>query len=169
MAVKKTIAIVGATDKTGRAIVNQFAPMPYRLLLASNQPDELYPFTKKMAKQYPAAEIESLECVKDGCWEADIIILAVPSEEEKQVAERVKEVATQKIVVAVSEKENECRELDKILPYSKVVKAYIKAETQQIFISGKNETVNEEISKIFKQAGYQSAILNEVHKHSINN
>ena len=109
MATKKTIAIVGATDKTGRAIVNQFASMPYRLLLVSNNPNELYQFTKKITKEYPDAEIESLECVKDGCWEADVIIIAVAPAEEKQVAELMKEVATQKIVVVVSEKENECK------------------------------------------------------------
>jgi len=169
MAIKKTIAIVGATGKTGRAIVNQFASMAYRLLLVSNKPDELYQFTKNISKKYPEADIEPLECIKDGCWEADIIVIAVAPAEEKEVAELMKEVTTQKIVVAVSGKENECEELEKILPYSKVVNAYIKAETQQIFISGKNETVNEEISKIFKQAGYQSAVLNDVHKHSINN
>ena len=60
-------------------------------------------------------------------------------------------------------------ELRKVLPYSKVVNAYIKGATNEIFLSGKCETVNEEISKIFKQAGYQSAVLNDVQKHSINN
>ena len=90
--------------------------------------------TKKITKEYPDAEIESLECVKDGCWEADVIIIAVAPAEEKQVAELMKEVATQKIVVVVSEKENECEELEKILPYSKVVKAYIKGATNEIFL-----------------------------------
>ena len=41
MAVKKTIAIVGATEKAGRAIVNQLASMPYRLLLISHKENEL--------------------------------------------------------------------------------------------------------------------------------
>ncbi|HSN08947.1 MAG TPA: hypothetical protein VLS85_07905, partial [Hanamia sp.] len=155
--------------KTGSAIVNQFAFMPYRFLLVSNNPNELYQFTKKITNEYPDAEIESLECVKDGCWEADIIIIAVEAAEEKRVAELMKEVATQKIVVVISQNENDCKELDKVLPYSKIVKAFVNFETNEIFLTGKNETVNQEISNIFIQAGYQSAVLNELHKHSINN
>lgn len=153
MAVKKTIAIVGATEKTGRAIVNQFACMPYRLLLVSNKINELEQLINNISDKYPKAEVESLECVKDGCWEADIIIIAVAPSEEVQVAEMVKEVATQKIVVVVSEKENECRELGKILPYSKVIKAYINVETREILFPLQGEAVNEEISKIFNLSG----------------
>ncbi len=159
MAVKKTIAIVGATEKTGRAIVNQFASMPYRLLLISHQPEKLNELTETISKQYPGAEIEFLVCVKDGCWEADIIIIAVEAAEEKKVAELMKEVATQKIVVVISENENECKELEKVLPYSKIVKAFVNIETNEIFLSGKNETVNEEILEIFKQAGYNTIFL----------
>ena len=158
MATKKTIAIVGATETAGRAIVYQFASMPYRLLLISYEAEKLHELTEKITKQYPAAEVESLECVKDGCWEADIIIIAVEAAEEKRVAELMKEVATQKIVVVVTQNENECKEMEKTLPYSKVVKAYINAETNGIFLSGKSETVNEEILKIFNRAGYKTII-----------
>ena len=158
MATKKTIAIVGATETAGRAIVDQFASMPYRLLLISHQPEKLNELTEKIKKQYPDAEIESLECVKDGCWEADIIIIAVEAAEEKRVAELMKEVATQKMVVVVSRNESECKELEKVLPYSKIVKAFINLEKKEIFLSGKNETVNEEISKIFIQAGYNTIL-----------
>ena len=163
MAIKKTIAIVGATETAGRAIVNQFSPMPYRLLLISHQPGQLNELTEKINKQYPGAEIESLDCVKDGCWEADIIIIAVEAAEEKKVAELMKDVATQKIVVVVSQNENACRELEKVLPYSKIVKAFINQERKEILLSGNNETVNEEISKIFIQAGYNT-ILQSINK-----
>jgi len=158
MATKKTIAIVGATEDAGRAIVDRFASMPYRLLLISHNPDDLNRLTEAIAKQHPAAEVESLECVKDGCWEADIIIVAVEGAEEQKVAELMKEVATQKVVVVVTQNENECKEMEKLLPYSKIVKAFINMETVEIILSGNNEAVNEEISNIFIQAGFQPAI-----------
>lgn len=158
MAIKKTIAIVGATETAGRAIVDQVAFMPYRLLLISHQPEKLKELTEKITKKYPGAEVESLECVKEGCWEADIIIIAVEAAEEKKVAELMKEVATQKIVVVVSQNENECKELDKVLPYSKIVKAFINLGKKEIFLSGSGETVNEEILEIFKQAGYNTIL-----------
>jgi predicted dinucleotide-binding enzyme len=157
MATKKTIAIVGATEDAGKAIVNRFASMAYRLLLISQQAGELNKLTEKIARQHPTAEVESLECVKDGCWEADIIIIAVEGAEEQTVAELMKEVATQKIVVVVTQNENECKEMERLLPYSKIVKAFINLETNEIVLSGNCETVNEEIANIFIQAGYQPA------------
>lgn len=158
MAIKNTIAIVEATGKTGREIVAHFSSIPYRLLLVSNKLGELNALAETLKKQRPVAEIETLECVKDSCWEADIIILTVASDEEKQVAELMKEVATQKIVVAVLEEENECDALEKVLPYSKIVKAFINIEISEIVLSGKDETVNKEIAAIFNSAGYETKV-----------
>ena len=154
---KKTIAIVGATETTGKIIVNKFTSMPYRLLLVSNEINELDNLRNDLSVAHPETEIESLDCVKDGCWEADIIILAVNSEKMKEVAERVKEVATQKIVVEIFAKEENRVELSKILPYSKLIG--ISGDFQSgIIISGEDKTVNEEIRKIFISAGFQITI-----------
>lgn len=155
MAVKKTIAIVGATEKEGRRIANQLACMPYRFLFISNKMIELEELTNLILEKYPEAEIENLECVKDGCWEADIIILAVPAEQNQKVAGLIKEVATQKIVVQISDKEKDSNELEKILPYSKLVRVSGNFRSKEIVISGDDKTVNKEISEIFKQAGYR--------------
>ncbi len=158
MAIKKTIAIVGATGELGRAIVNKFAFTPYRLLLVSDKLLELREFSAKLQQQQIEAEIEPLECVKDSCWEADLIVLSVAPAEEERVADLIKEVATQKIVVVVSGNKNDCRELENVLPYSKIVKAVINTEANTVLLNGKSESVNEEILSIFKQAGYHTAL-----------
>ena len=119
--------------------------------------NKLEKLTDQLKKMEAAAEIEPLVCVKDSCWEADIIIIAVSPEEEIKVAELMKEVATQKIVVVVLENEDDCANLESVLPYSKVVKASISAETNEVKVNGNCETVNEEIMQIFKQAGYHAA------------
>ena len=155
MALKKTIAIVGATEKEGRRITNQFACMPYRLLLVSNKTNELEELTNLVLEKYPEAEVEKLECVKDGCWEADIIILAVAPEENQKVAGLIKEVATQKIVVEISDEEKDSNELRKILPYSKLVSVSGNLQVKEVLISGDDDTVNVEIKQIFNQAGYK--------------
>ena len=155
MAVKKTIAIVGATEKEGKRLANQFACMPYRFLFISNKIIELEALTNLLLEKYPEAEIENLECVKDGCWEADIIFLAVPAEQNQKVAGLIKEVATQKIVVEISDEEKDSNELKKILPYSKLVRVSGYSTSKEILISGDDEVVNKEISEIFKQAGYK--------------
>lgn len=160
MAVKKTIAIVGATEKAGKEIAMKFSHLPYRLLLVSNNEEQLSQLFQEISKQNPAAEIDSISCVKDGCWEADIIILAVPGCEEKHVAETMKEVATQKMVVVLS---NEG--VEQLLPYSKVVTVAGIGGSEEIFISGNNEAVNEEIMQIFNQAGYRAAVNTGLKKH----
>lgn len=160
MSVRKSIAIVGATEKIGEEIATQFMNSNYSLLLISNNKDRLNYLAKKMADKKSKAEINFIECVKDGCWEADIIILAVPHDEEKKVAEIMKEVATQKIVVDISNEENACMKLQEILPYSKLVRVSGDFHLKKIIIKGDNETVNEEIREIFNQAGYHSVIEN---------
>ena len=155
MSVKKTIAIVGATEKTGREIASQFMQADYRLLLVSNNKDQLDYLSKSIKDKKPKAEIDSIDCVKDGCWEADIIILAIPFHEEEMVAEMMKEVATQKIVVSLSDDENTNGTLQQLLPYSRLVKVSGSINSKNIFISGDDEEANEEVSTIFKQAGYQ--------------
>ena len=151
MGVKKTIAIVGATEKAGSEIAKRFSFIPYRLLLIDNDAEQLSQLSSEISGQHPIAEFDSVECVKDGCWEADIIILAVAASEEKPAAEKMKEVATQKIVVEILN-----QELEQLLPFSKIVKV-TGIPGNEIVICGKDEAVNEEIAEIFKQAGYQVA------------
>ncbi len=165
MSVKKSIAIVGATERIGEEIATQFMNGNYSLLLISNNKDRLDHLEKKIADKIPKAEIHFMECVKDGCWEADIIILAVANDEEKMVAEMMKEVATQKIVVDISNEENACMKLLEILPYSKLVRISGDFASKKIIIKGDDETVNEEISKIFNQVGYHAIIENYFHKN----
>jgi predicted dinucleotide-binding enzyme len=155
MSVKKTIAIVGATEKTGREIANRFMQADYRLLLVSNNKDQLDYLSATINDKKPKAEIDSIDCVKDGCWEADIIVLTLPFYEEKKAAEMIKEVATQKIVVSISDDENINGTLQQLLPYSRLVKVSDILNSKKIFISGDDEIANEEVSTIFKLAGYQ--------------
>lgn len=154
MSVKKTIAIVGATEKTGREIAMGFMQADYRLLLVSNNKDQLDYLSTSINDKKPKAEIDSIDCVKDGCWEADIIILTLPFYEEKKAAEMIKEVATQKIVVSISDDENINETLQQLLPYSRLVNVSGISNSKKIFISGDDEEANEEVSTIFKRAGY---------------
>jgi hypothetical protein len=158
MATKKTIAIIGATEKNGRQITSQFAQKDYRLLLISNDTDQLSVLSKSLTTTQLIAEIEPIACVKDGCWEADIIILAVPLCDEKEAAERMREVATQKIVALVSENEAELKTLQQLLPHSKLVKISGDFPSKEISIVGNNQEAKEEISDIFQNAGYKITI-----------
>lgn len=137
MATKKTIAIVGASGDMGTAIAKSLVNSNYRLLLVSRDKTKLAKLFAYIKRKSPTADVAITDCEKEACWEADIILIAVPYRLESQVAEKIREVSTQKIVISVSNPLNEtydqlvtdsnmssAEELQKVLPHSKVVKAF---------------------------------------------
>ena len=102
MQTKQTIAIIGATGNMGSAIARSIAKGPYRLLLKASKQDELDALVNDIQSKNPSAEVESAICPTEASWEADIIILAVPYEAEKNIAPQIKDVASQKIVISIA-------------------------------------------------------------------
>ena len=101
MKTKQTIAVIGATGNMGSAISRGLSNGNYRLLLCANDQDKLKSLTADI-KAGASAEVESVNCNVDASWEADIIIVAVPYEAEKEVAEKIRHVANQKIVISIA-------------------------------------------------------------------
>src|SRR6476469_5744485 len=98
MATKKTVAIIGATGDMGSALAMSLVNSNYRLLLMSRNKSKVGKLSAYLKSKNPAAEVAVIGCEKEACWEADIILLAVPYQVEKEVAEKIREVATQKLV-----------------------------------------------------------------------
>ncbi len=134
---KKTIAIIGASGNMGSAIAKNLSKKNYRLLLIANQKDKVLQTINDIKRINPGADVDPVGCSFDASWEADIIIPAVKYEVEKELAEKIREVSTQKVVISISNPLNEnydglvtaphtsaAEELQKILPHSKVVKAF---------------------------------------------
>lgn len=163
MQTKQTIAIIGATGNMGSALSKSLAKGNYRLLLFGKHHDKVRSFAEELKINHPSSDIEAIDCSYNACWEADIIIPAVPYQVEKQVAERIKEVANQKIVISITNPLNEtfdglltapdtsaAEELQKLLPHSMVIKAFnttfaadfrqpvIDEKTADAFIAGNN-------------------------------
>jgi len=85
MALKKTIAIIASTNEKATAIVNKISLKNYRLLLLSKYANQFDQLAGHLKSWQPGAEFEIIDCMKDGCWEADIIVLDIPYHEEKAV------------------------------------------------------------------------------------
>ncbi|MCE7070542.1 NAD(P)-binding domain-containing protein [Dyadobacter sp. CY327] len=137
MNTKQTIAIIGATGNVGTFISKSLSKGNYRLLLLGNQPDKLEALYEEIRNASPEADIEIYGCPTEASWEADIIILAVPYGSQQEIAEKIREVANQKMVISIANPLNEpydslvtvsgtsaAEELQKLLPNSKVVKAF---------------------------------------------
>lgn len=179
MATKKTIAIIGASGNMGSAIAKSLAKSSYRLLLFGKEENKLKSIYKEIKTGNKLADAEIIGCEADASWEADIIIAAVPFAAEKDIAEKIKQVATGKIVISISNPLNEtytglvtdgntsaAEELQKLLPHSKVIKAFnttfagdfsqpvIEGKTIDAFIAGNDEEALETVYDVVKSAGF---------------
>jgi len=150
MAAKKTIAIIASTNEKAAAIVNKVSLENCRLLVVSKHANQFRELSRELRNIHPGVELEIIDCMKDGCWEADIIILDISHHEEREVAELIKEVSIQKIVVSFSENENS--ELQNLLKYSKVVTAFDAMYSPSISLYSKDQDAILEVSNIFKNS-----------------
>ena len=187
MQTKQTIAIIGATGNMGSAISASLAKGNYRLLLKGSKQEELNALVADIKIKYAAADVEAAVCPTDASWEADIIILAVPFAAEKEIAEKIKEVANQKIVISIANPLNEtynglvtapdtsaAEELQKQLPNSKVVKAFnttfaadfaspvIAGKQVDAFIAGDNEEALQTVSDLVSTAGFNPIVAGDL-------
>jgi NADPH-dependent F420 reductase len=187
MQTKQTIAIIGATGNMGSAIAKAVAGGHFRLLLKSAKKDELRQLVNEIKKKNPGADVEAADCQTEASWEADIIVLAVPYEAEKEIADKIREVANQKIVISIANPLNKtydglvtepgtsaAEELQKLLPYSKVVKAFnttfaadfsspvIQGTQVDAFVAGNDESALENVSEIVRTAGFNPVIAGDL-------
>lgn len=183
MRTKQTIAIIGATGNMGSAIAKGLAKGNYRLLLKGSKQEELAALVNEINTKTPSADVVAMACPKDASWEADIIIAAVPYEAEKEVAEKIKEFANQKIVISISNPLNATYDglvtapdtsaaetLQKLLPHSKVIKAFnttfaadfatpvIDGKQVDAFIAGDDEEALQTVSELVSTAGFNPII-----------
>ena len=154
MAVKKTIAIIASTNEKAAAIVNKLSLENCRLLLVSKYATQFIELSTDIKSRHPNVELDIIDCMKDGCWEADIIILDISHSEEKEVVELIKEVATQKIVVSFPGNEN--NELQNLLKYSKVVNAFHTINNSStVSLYGKDQDAVMEVLGLFKNKRFE--------------
>lgn len=183
MRTKQTIAIIGATGNMGSAISKSLAKGNYRLLLKANKQEELVKLANEIKNNNATADVETIACPTEASWEADIIILAVPFEAEKEIAEKIKEVANQKIVISIANPLNQtydglvtapgtsaAEELQKILPDSKVIKSFnttfaadfstpiIDGKQADAFIAGNDEDALEIVKELVRTAGFNPIV-----------
>ena len=184
---KQTIAIIGAGGNMGSAIARNIADGNYRLLLFDQNPEELSVLAEEIRKQVSNADVTPMDCAHDCGWEADIIILAVPHKAEKEIADQVRDVATQKIVVSIANPVDEdfrqlttdpdisaAEELQQWLPHSRVVKAFnttfaadfdqpvIDGQQVDAFIAGDDEDAVQSVAELVETTGFHPVIAGDL-------
>lgn len=187
MKTRQTIAVIGATGNMGSAISKSLSSGNYRLLLKANNQEKLASLVREIQTNNADAQIEVAECLAEAGWEADIIILAIPFLAEKEVAARIKEVANQKIVISITNPLNEtfdglvtppdtsaAEELQKLLPNSKVVKAFnttfagafstpaIAGRQIDAFIAGNDDEALQTVAELVTTAGFNPIVAGDL-------
>ena len=181
----KTIAVIGSPEHLGSAIAERFAKAQYHVLLTDHRTKQpalsfrglRFLFRKKRVK-VPQVGIEIVASVKEASWEADIILLAAPYEAQAEVASKMKDVVTGKIIVSMVNPLNEfhdglltapttsaAEELATLLPHSKVVKAFntiftmdfeklqFAAQALDIFVAGDDDEAVSTVAQLIRDVG----------------
>lgn len=171
----------------GAAVARSLSKGNYRLLLCANNLDKVQTVAYEIKESNPDAEVEASDCSKDASWEADIIIAAIPYAAEKEVAEKIREVANQKIVISIANPLNDffnglvtapdtsaAEELQKLLPNSKVIKAFnttfaadfatpvIDGKQADAFIAGNDLDALQTVSELVETAGFNPLVAGDL-------
>lgn len=187
MSTKQTIAVIGATGNMGSNIAKNLSKGNNRVLLLANDLDKVNAVVTEIKSNNASADVEAFECPTTAAWEADVIILAVPYPAEKEIAAKIKDVANTKIVISIANPLNEtysglvtspdtsaAEELQKLLPNSKVVKAFnttfaadfstpvIDGKQVDAFIAGNDADALATVSALVTTAGFNPIVAGDL-------
>lgn len=171
----------------GSALARSLAKGPYRVLLFGRDAEKLAALADEIKAGHTAADVEAVGCPVDASWEADIIIPAVPFSAEQGVVEKIRPVATGKVVISIANPLNEsydglvtapdssaAEELQHLLPYAKVVKAFnttyaadfaqpvIGGHPVDAFIAGNDEEAVAIAKGLVETAGFHPVVAGDL-------
>lgn len=184
---KTTIAIIGAAGSMGSALAKSLSKAHYRLLLFDKDASKLAETVATMTSLNPDADVEAMTCPTESSWEADIIIPAVWYQFQTEVAGKIREVAMNKIVISIANPLNDtfdglltdpatsaAEELAKLLPHSKIVKAFnttfaadfesprLNGMVVDSFIAGDDDDAVRAVAQLVKDAGFNPLVAGKL-------
>lgn len=187
MNTKQVVAVIGTSGSMGFTIAKNLSKSNYRVLLYSSETNKVQSFINDIRNSNALADIEPADDCVEACWEADIIIPAVPYAFEKEVAENIRRVVNQKIVVSISNPVNDtytelvtapgtsaAEELQKMLPHAKVIKVFnttlasdfyqpvINDQQVDCFIAGNDEDALQVVYDLVRTAGFNPVIAGDL-------
>ncbi|MCA9385222.1 NAD(P)-binding domain-containing protein [Candidatus Dojkabacteria bacterium] len=165
-----TIGIIGATGTMGAQIAQALSGN-YPLILSTRDADKI-DITK-----FPNSKVET--DIQTTVENSDIIILALPYNNEQEIAEQIKEVSNNKIIVSISNPLSEdfsslqtgwntstAEQLQEKLPHARVIKAFntvfatkinnpqIGDDTLDHFYAGDNQESLQIIKELIEKIGH---------------
>jgi len=166
MRVKETIAFIGAADNSCKELSNRLASAQYPLIFVANEGEPLAILSQQISDRMPQGDISRVECAKEGCWQADIIIFCPLQDADAALLQKIEAVTTRKILVHLSDKKDSGQsffEGSKIfreaLPNTQFVQLFPGTDPETMQVENFDDEAPVIIAQILKEAGY--TILNE--------
>lgn len=157
MVTPKTIAIIGPGTDVLEDVTARLAGNRFRLVSVLE------------CKTQPHAS-EGIITAREACWESDIVLLAGSALPVSELADKIREVTVGKTVVVLangkdgkSERLPVADSLQQLLPYSRIVKAFVKSADAEptgsngriVRIEGADEEALDDASKVLALAGFK--------------
>lgn len=167
MRVKQTIAFIGDMDDTCRHLLEDLVLTGYPLIRVTKEDMPVGSY-HEIAAGVLDADVEVVSCAREGCWQADVIMLHSGMKDEDGLWTKIREVANQKIMVIVSEDiattsslMKERAAFQQLLPHAEWVQAIAYPAAKEIDIIG-TAAAADDVADIFSSAKYKTILLQPV-------
>jgi glycerol-3-phosphate dehydrogenase len=156
MKTKQAVAIIGAEESRGAALAARLSEGNNRVLLWSGDRDKMNATVQQIRALHANADVEALDCSVDACWEADLIIAALPLPAGLDKMEMIREVANRKTVICLQcgNGTSSAEALQEMLPYSQVVGLWVDEDGSAV-LSGKDEEALQSADDLLSEAGFR--------------
>lgn len=161
------MAVIGASDKRNFTVLKELSEH-YQLLLFDKDPKALSDVHDSLLAKNRNINIEKMSCATDASWEADIIILSGFCINDAEIVQKIKEVATAKIMIVMENDDeftksiNRQLSFDVVFPHSKIVEVINlnvddKAE-KEFLLEGHDSYALDSVSNIFERMGFNTYV-----------
>lgn len=183
MKTKQTISLISESDYKTRNIARGIVKGNYRLLLCDRNLQQAADIVTEIKAEHPDADIEAIGCRMQSSWEGDIVLLVMPEDDKKAIAEEIRDWVNQKIVVSFSEirteqgyeqlripESPEVLELQEVLPNSKLIKVYNTEATDEVsaflmagqkamaYLKGSDDEALQEVVDLIETVGFRPVL-----------
>ena len=164
MSNRRTFAVLGVSETNSIFLAKQIAKTN-PVLLFDYDAVVLNTVYSLLLSEFPNANAEMMICPTIASWEADVIILSNGATTDGNLIEKIRNVATGKIVVFLENKKNtsgnSAAKLQHLFPFSKVIQSFESMDKVEdsVFLKGSDEEALKTILTLFTSIGLKASIL----------
>lgn len=166
MSNKRTFAVLGVSETNSIFLAKQIAKTN-SVLLFGHDAVVLNTVYSQILSEHPNANAEMMICPTNASWEADVIILSNPAATDVNLIEKIRNVATGKIVIFLENKKNTINfestleKLQLLVPFSKVIQSFKSADNSNdsVLLKGNDKEALKTILTLFTSIGLKANII----------